>query len=183
MILILLADGCEEIEALTPLDVMRRADLPVVTASITETLQVTGAHGITITADTTLHTWMAQNPVSSLKMLFLPGGMPGTKNLDACPAVDQLLKTAYANGAYLAAICAAPMILGKRGMLRGKHAVCYPSFEKYLEGAEVEFDDVAIDGHIMTSRSMGTALSFALEIVKHLCGAEKYEAVKSSLLL
>lgn len=182
MILVLLADGCEEIEALTPVDLMRRAQLPVVTVSINETATVTGAHAISLTADTTIRSLIAENVLADIEMLVLPGGMPGTTNLDASPEVDILLNAARANGAYIAAICAAPMILGKRGILRGKRAVCYPSFEPFLEGAEIDKCNVVTDGEIITSRGMGTALPFALTLISLLCGDEAACAIKASIL-
>ncbi len=160
MIYLLLADGFEEIEALTPLDVLRRAGLSVRTLSI-KNGPVVGAHGVAVTAD--LPAEEANDPV---ELLILPGGMPGAKNLDACPQTDRLIQKTAADGGRIAAICAAPMILGKRGLLAGRRAVCYPGFEQHLTGAILAADcDVVTDGNITTAVGMGAAPKFATALL------------------
>lgn len=166
MIYMLLADGFEELEALTPLDLLRRVGKEILTVSITDQRAVTGAHGITVLADLTANELSA--PCD--EMLILPGGMPGTKNLDASPITDRLIEEALANGGHLAAICAAPMILGKRGLLAGKRATCYPGFENELRGATVLSAHAVTDGNVTTATGAGAAIPFAEELVKLLCG-------------
>ena len=134
MIIEFLADGFEEIEALTPVDILRRAGCDVKCVSVNKTKTVVGAHGIKVEADITAEE--AERLALSPEMIILPGGMPGAKNLDESDIVDAFIKKAEKNGSYLAAICASPMILGKRGILSGKRATCFPGFEKYLTGAD-----------------------------------------------
>ena len=165
-----LADGFEEIEALTPVDLLRRAGVPVVTVGVTGKT-VTGAHGIAVTADVTADE--AQRMLAdgdTPAMVILSGGMPGASNLDASPLVDTFLAAAVEADAYIAAICAAPMILGKRGLLNGKAAVCYPGFEEFLTGARLQEKgcNCAWDGKIITAKGMGAAIEFGLAIVAEL---------------
>ncbi len=160
MIYLLLADGFEEIEALTPLDVLRRAGLSVRTLAIKEG-PVVGAHGIPVIADL-----LAHDAADPCELLILPGGMPGTKNLDAAPVTDRLIEKTLAGGGRVAAICAAPMILGKRGLLRGRAAVCFPGFEEYLEGAKLQTGArVVTDGPITTAVGMGAAGEFSTALL------------------
>ncbi len=181
MIYTFLADGFEEIEALCPIDIMRRAGLSVVTVGIGKK-EIIGAHEIHVIAD------IADNELdfeelNSAKLIFLPGGMPGTTNLDASPSVHKALDIAINQNAYIAAICAAPMILGKRDMLNGKNAVCYPSFEKYLTGANIPNDKrLVVDGKIITAMGMGVSYELGLEIVKIFCGNEKSDALRKSII-
>lgn len=178
MIYLLLADGFEEIEALTPLDVLRRAGLSVRTLSIKDG-PVMGAHGITVTAD-----MPAEEAVDRIELLILPGGMPGSKNLDACPQTDRLIQKATADGGRLAAICAAPMILGKRGLLAGRRAVCYPGFEKYLTGATVVTDrDVVTDGYITTAVGMGAAPKFSTALLALMTDCKTAEEIAKAAFL
>lgn len=179
MILVLLANGFEEIEALTSVDVLRRAGKNVKTVGIGG-LDVTGAHGITVKAD--LSEAEAVETEEKLEMILLPGGMPGTKNLDASATTDLLLKKAVADDGYITAICAAPSVLGKRGLLNGKKAICYPGFEDELKGAQVVNTGFVADGKIITGRAMGSALDFALALCEALCGKEKAEQIRASLL-
>lgn len=159
MIYIFLADGFEEIEALTPVDVFRRANLPTATVSITDSYTVTGSHDIAVSADKLL----SEIDLADADLLLLPGGMPGTKHLAACkPLCDALTAHAKA-GKPTAAICAAPSVLGELGLLSGKKAVCYPGFEDALLGASVSEKKVVRDGNIVTAAGMGVALDFALE--------------------
>ncbi|MBQ7671389.1 MAG: DJ-1/PfpI family protein [Clostridia bacterium] len=165
MVYLFLADGFEEIEALTPVDLLRRAGIEVVTVGVTGR-EVTGSHRIKVTADMTADEASARlSDEEKLEAIILPGGMPGAKNLDLSPLVDSFIKRAVADDAYLCAICAAPMILGKRGLLSGRDATCYPGFETYLEGAKYYEASVVVDGNFVTSDGMGSALDFALQIV------------------
>ncbi|MBQ7324458.1 MAG: DJ-1/PfpI family protein [Clostridia bacterium] len=159
MIYIFLADGFEEIEALTPVDVFRRANLPTTTVSIMESRTVMGSHNIPVIADKLF----AEVDLSDADLLLLPGGMPGTKHLGECkPLCDAVISHASA-GKPTAAICAAPSVLGKLGLLSGKEAICYPGFEDALVGAAISKKKVVRDGNIVTAAGMGVALDFALE--------------------
>ncbi len=177
MIDMFLADGFEEIEALCPLDLMRRAGLEVRTVGIGGK-QITGAHGITVTAD--LADTEYGNPTPEL--IFLPGGMPGTLNLAASQTVLNAIRTATETNAYLAAICAAPSILGDLGLLKGKEATCYPGFEDRLRGATLSEKTVVLDGKILTARGMGVSLEMGLRIVALFCGVEKAEALRHAVI-
>ena len=178
MIYMFLADGFEEVEALCPLDILRRAGLEVTTVGIGGKDIVQGAHGITVHADIPDVMYRDSSP----EMLILPGGMPGSKNLDESRIVDAALRAASRKGTYLAAICAAPMVLGKRGYLDGKRAVCYPGFEEYLIGATVdESATVVRDGNIVTAKGMGAAFEFGLELVRVLKDNDTAEKIKSSV--
>lgn len=177
MVLVFLADGFEEIEALTPIDVLRRAHVDVTVASLRDDKIALGSHGISVNADVTLAEAADLDP----EMIILPGGMPGAKNLDENAAVDKIVRDSADAGKYLAAICAAPMILGKRGLLNGKRATCYPGFEEYLEGATVG-GRVQVDGNIITACGMGAALEFALALVKLLKGDAEADRIASSVL-
>ncbi len=161
MVYVMLAEGFEEIEALTVVDILRRANIDVKTVSVSGDHIVEGAHNIRIGTDI-LFDDISEEP----DMIILPGGMPGTKNLDADDRLRNLLIHSYENNKYVAAICAAPMILGKLGFLKGKIATCYPSFETYLEGATLSRDKVCVDDNVITSRGPGTASDFALCIVE-----------------
>ena len=157
---LLLANGFEEIEALMPLDLLRRADIHVDTIGIGGTL-IEGAHGVKVVADIE----DKDADASAYGMVILPGGMPGAKNLDGAAFVDKIISCTFNSGGRLAAICAAPMILGHRGLLDGKRATCFPGFEGELIGASVTDADVVTDGNITTARGMTVALAFAEELV------------------
>ena len=173
-----LADGFEEVEALTPLDLRRRAGLEVATVGIGGDF-ATGSHGIKVACD--LNAKVADPTVPD--MLILPGGMPGTTNLDASPFVDEAIREVTKKGGRLAAICAAPLILGRRGLLEGKRAVCYPGFEEELKGATVLKDaGVVTDGLITTAKGMGVAFEFGTELVRLLCGEEQADAVSKATM-
>ena len=176
MVYLFLANGFEEIEALTPLDVLRRAGVQVTTVGVGGD-SIMGAHGIRVQADIPDTMYRDSSP----DMIILPGGMPGSENLDNSRVVDAALRAAARNDAYLCAICAAPMVLGKRGYLSGKRAVCYPGFEAYLEGATVTDARVECDGKVITSKGMGVALEFGLALVEALCGKEKAEQIAASV--
>lgn len=177
MVYLFLAEGFEEVEALTPVDLMRRAKIDVTTVGVGGEY-VTGAHGICVKADIT----DADAVPCDIEMLILPGGMPGTVNLDACGAVHRFIDEALRVGAKLAAICAAPSVFGKRGLLQGKRAVCYPGFEKYLDGACVENCGVVSDGSIITARAAGSAADFALELISALKGEEAAKEISAAII-
>ena len=159
---VFLADGFEEIEALTVVDILRRDNILTETVSITDNKQVTGAHMITVIADRTI----SEIKTSEAALLVLPGGMPGTLNLKECAKLTEMLTEFNSTNRRIAAICAAPTVLGELGMLEGKKAVCYPGMEDKLKGAIVSADEVVTDGNITTSRGMGTAIPFALELIR-----------------
>lgn len=168
-IAIFLAEGYEEIEALTVADICRRCGLEVSLVSVTEERLVRSSHNVAVQADMCF----SQVDFEACDMLVLPGGMPGTKNLEAHEGLMAQVDAFYAAGKYVAAICAAPSILGHRGILKGRKACCYPGFESYLEGADVTEGPVEISEHVITSRGMGTAIDFALAIAGVFCGSEK----------
>ena len=178
MIAILLADGFEEIEALTPLDMLRRANLDVKSVSITENALVTGSHGISVIADMTRD----ELDLSRIDFVIFPGGMPGAKNLDSCDLTDKIIEAVNKNGGRFAAICAAPLVLGRRGMLKGKTACCYPGFESELIGAKVSYEPCVTDGNITTARGMGAALDFAEEIITLISGKELCDKLSSAII-
>ena len=161
MIYMFIAKGFEEIEALCPLDLMRRAGLDVTTVGIGGT-HITGSHGIEVTTDIADTDFRADD----MEMIFLPGGMPGTLNLAASEVVMSAIKSAIEYDSYIAAICAAPSILGDMGLLRGRQAVCYPGFEDRLVGATVPDRKVVLDDNILTAKGMGAALEMGLKIVE-----------------
>ena len=156
---ILLAEGFEEIEAITPADILRRMDINAVLVGISSK-QVKGAHGIEITADMTLNRAAKTVPDG----VILPGGMPGAKNLDSCRPVRELVAAVEKSGGIVAAICAAPMVLGRMGLLSGKKATCYPGFEEHLEGAEITGASVTADGNFVTANGPGAAAEFGFAI-------------------
>ncbi len=166
---VFLAEGFEEIEGLTVVDILRRAGVETGMISIGEDRMVRGSHGIAVQADALLK----DTDCSDAELLVLPGGMPGTKHLGACEKLTGLLKEFHSQGKKLAAICAAPSVLGDLGLLKGKDAVCYPGFEERLTGARVLQVPVAVDGNVTTSRGMGTAIPFALSLVSQLVSEEK----------
>ncbi|MBR2965111.1 MAG: DJ-1/PfpI family protein [Clostridia bacterium] len=177
MIAVLLADGFEEIEALTPVDMLRRAGLEVVTVGISSKIAL-GSHGIPVVCDK-LPTEVELGKISTV---ILPGGMPGSLNLDASPFTDEIISSVSSRGGRIAAICAAPLVLGRRGLLKGKRATCYPGFEAELSGATVTGEPVVTDGNITTAKGMGAALAFAKELVALLVSKEKAEELSSAIM-
>lgn len=175
---VFLADGFEEIEGLTVVDILRRAGVQVNTVSITGDKTIHGSHQIDVQADFLFD----EMDFSQTDMLVLPGGMPGTRNLINHKGLQELLYAYHDKGSYIAAICAAPSMFGRLGFLKGRKACCYPTFEEALEGAEVVQDSVSVDGHIITSRGMGTAIPFALKLTALLCGEEKAEEIGRSII-
>ena len=179
MVYLFLAEGFEEVEALTPVDYMRRAGIEVTTVGVGGQL-VTGAHGITVKAD--VCECDVDCNADDIEMVVLPGGMPGTLNLAASATVNAFIDAADKKGAFIGAICAAPSILGEKGLLRSKMATCYPSFEEKLIGA-THFDvGVITDGNIITARSAGAACDFAAQLITALKGEEAAEAVLDAVI-
>ncbi|WP_029322745.1 DJ-1 family glyoxalase III [Butyrivibrio sp. AE3004] len=167
-IAIFLAEGFEEIEALTVVDLCRRAQLNIDMVSVMGTLSVKGSHGIEVKADKLID----DVNFDEMDMLVLPGGMPGTTNLDKTEKLtDQILAFNEAEK-YISAICAAPCVFGRLGILQGKKACVFPGLEENLTGADVQMTETTVDGHILTSRGMGTAIPFGLAIVERFCGKE-----------
>lgn len=172
------APGFEEIEALTVVDILRRAEIDVDMVSITGEKKVTGSHKITVEMDKLFE----EMDFGQADMLVLPGGMPGTKNLEAFEPLMKQIDAFYADGKYVAAICAAPSIFGHRGMLKGKAACSNPSFESHLEGADVKNSPAVVSGKVITSRGMGTAIPFGLAILEQLKGKEAVNLMKEKLV-
>lgn len=177
MIYLFLANGFEEVEALAPLDILRRAGKTVQTVGIGGT-EIRGAHGITVSAD------IAEDELSpeNIEAVILPGGMPGARNLDASAAVAATLAAADKCGAYLCAICAAPMVLGHLGYLDGYSATSYPGFESELRGAEVSKKRVVHDRRRITAAGMGVAVEFGLTIAAALCGDETAAEIRRGII-
>jgi len=174
-----LADGFEEIEAITIIDVLRRADLEVIVISVTGKLEVVGAHQLKVLADKLFE----EVNYNDLSMIVLPGGMPGAANLDAHEGLKAKILMFNNENKPLAAICAAPLVYGNLGILKGKQAVCYPGFEKYLKGAEIINHPVAESGNVITGRGPAAAIQFALKLVEKLVSAEKSELIASQMLV
>ena len=178
MVYLFLANGFEEIEALCVLDFLRRAGVEVKTVGIDGKV-ANGSHNIPVICDVEDK---ELNTEADFDMIILPGGMPGSTNLDNSVVVDTMIKKALEGDKFICAICAAPFVLGKRGILNGKNATCYPGFEKELLGAKILDQGVVRDGKIITGRAMGSAHDFGLEIVDALCGEEMKEKLKSAVL-
>ena len=176
-ICVYLAEGFEEIEAITIIDLLRRGGVQVQAVSIEENLLVKGGHGISVMADVNI-----KNSGQEIDGHILPGGMPGTENLFDSDILREIFIEANRQNKLLGAICAAPSVLGRWGLLKGKDATCYPGFEKYLVGANVLEDIVVIDKNIYTSRGPGTATDFGLALIEALIGKEKKEEVQAGLL-
>ena len=175
---IFLAEGFEEIEALTVVDLLRRAGIEITTASITGNKQVTGSHNITVEADALFE----DINFAETDMIILPGGMPGTNNLDACESLKAQIKAFADAGKKLAAICAAPRVFGKMGILAGKKATCYPGNEEFLQGADPQTTEVVKDGNFITSRGMGTAIPFGLAIIEEFQGKEAADDMAKKII-
>jgi 4-methyl-5(b-hydroxyethyl)-thiazole monophosphate biosynthesis len=175
---ILLADGLEEIEAITLIDVLRRAELDVTTLGVTS-LEVTGAHGVRIGADALL----SEAGDTPWDLVVLPGGMPGAEHLRDSEAVRALIHDQVEAGRPVAAICAAPIALAAAGVLEGRAATCYPGFDKQLGGARYTEQSVVVDGPVITSRGPGTALAFALHLVSELCGEQTASQLADGMLV
>lgn len=175
MVYVFIAEGFEEMEALCPVDCMRRAGLEVQTVGVTGKT-VRGRSGITIETDRT-----DIETDDRLQMIVLPGGMPGADNLAASETVSGAISFCAEHNRFIAAICAAPYILGDCGLLEGRRATCYPGFEPHLRGAECTGAGVCVDGNIITAKGAGYAIDFGLELVRALCGKDKADAVRASI--
>ncbi len=171
------SDGFEEVEAIAALDVLRRAGIETHSVGIASK-QITGAHGITVICDETDDEIVISD---SLEGIILPGGMPGTTNLLNSETVNNFIDYCSDNSLYLCAICAAPMILGRKGLLKGKKAVCFPGFEDELYGAVISDEYVCSDGKIITSKGMGSAVKFGLAIVAAVKDAETANRLEATL--
>lgn len=177
-VFVFLADGFEEIEGLTVVDILRRADVTVEMISVTGKKEVTGSHGITVKADFLFE----EIDFAKASVFVLPGGMPGTKYLGAHEGLARLLTAAVTEGKKVAAICAAPSVLGDLGLLKGHRAACYPGFEARLADAEVTEEEVVVSGNVITSRGMGTAIPFALALVGELRDQKTADELGSSII-
>lgn len=178
IVYVLLAEGFEEIEAIAPVDLLRRAGVTVETVSIEENKVVTGARGIPVVADITIR----QLQFEAMRLLVLPGGYPGYENLEKSAAVKSLLRRAAEAGKEIAAICGAPSVLGKLGLLAGRSATCYPGMEQLLN-CSVLTDPVVEDGPFITSRGAGTALAFALALVARVVSPEKAAEIRAGIVM
>lgn len=175
---ILMADGCEEIEGLTVVDLLRRVGLSIDMVSIQNSVSVTGSHGITFQADTVFE----NADFETYDAIVLPGGMPGTLNLGEHAGVCSVIKKFAAEGKLVCAICAAPSVLGAAGILNGRKATCHPGFEGKLIGAATSEETVVTDGNIITSRGMGTSIDFALAIISYLKDEATVADLKTKLV-
>lgn len=178
-IYLFLAEGFEEIEALTVVDVLRRAKIDVVTVSISEDTMVMGAHNIYVKADVLF----SAVDYSQCDGIVLPGGMPGARHLNNHAGLKQLIIDLNNKEVLVSAICAAPSVLGACGILEGRTAACFTGFEDQLTGANVVYDPVVVDGNIVTSRGAGTAMAFALKLVELLKGKEESEKLRINMLV
>ena len=171
------ADGFEEVEGLTAVDLLRRAGVSVTMVSIMGRTKITGARNISVNTDI-----LIEDIKEEADMLVLPGGMPGTNYLRDHEGLAELLKKQYEAGKWVAAICAAPSVFGDLGILNGKEAVCYPGFEERLTGATIGEGTVAVTDHVITSRGMGTAIDFAAALIARLQDEKKAEEIKTSII-
>lgn len=175
---VFLADGFEEIEALAPVDVMRRAGLSVTTVSVTNNQIVIGAHGIPVVADAMFD----ELNYTDASLLFLPGGLPGATNLEAHAGLCQLLTAkATQEDVVISAICAAPLVLGGLGLLNGKRATCYPGFEDTMQGAEYTAEKMTVDDNIFTACGPAAAWDLGFTFVEHFCGDGKAEELRKGM--
>lgn len=177
MIYVFLADGFEETEAIAPIDMLRRAEKDVVTVGV-GTDGIKSSHGIPVLCDITD---MQVELDERLEMIVLPGGMPGTLNLEKNPVVNSAIDYCVKNNIPVGAICAAPSILGKKGLLTGRNAICFPGFEKYLTGAKISENKVVTDGIFTTAAGAGAAVDFGLELVSVLCGEAESKRIRAAI--
>lgn len=178
MVVILLGTGFEEAEALVPADLMRRAGIEVVLTSVTDHLEVTGGHGITVKADRRL----SKIAPGNVDLVMLPGGLGGVRAILYCPAALDLVKAVHAGGAPVAAICAAPTVLAKLGLLNGRKAVCYPGMEDQLTGALPQVGSpVVVDGAVITGEAAGSAFDFGLKLIEILRGKGDADKVRNGV--
>lgn len=178
MIYVFLATGFEDIEAIAPVDIMRRAGLEVQTVSITGEEIVTSAHGVGIASDLLL----SDVDFSSAEMLVLPGGLPGSTNLDACKPLTEAIKRHFESGGPIAAICAAPLVYGHLGLLKGRRATCYPGVERELAGATYTAAIVERDGNIITGKGPAAAFEFGYTIVDYFLGEGASQPLRQGMI-
>lgn len=176
MVYVFLANGFEITEAMAPVDMLRRAKIPTLTVGIGGQ-RITSSCNIEVMADILPE----EMDLTKCEMVVLPGGMPGSENLLNSPVVDKVLSFAAENGIYAAAICAAPMVLGLKGMLKGKNATCFPGFEEKLLGASLARDGVCTDGKIITAKGAGRSIEFGLALVEALKGKECALEIKGKI--
>ncbi|MBQ0001354.1 MAG: DJ-1/PfpI family protein [Clostridiales bacterium] len=175
---VFLADGFEDIEGLAVVDLLRRAKVETRTVSIKDTKEVQTSHGITLYTDLLF----CETDFSDAAILVLPGGLKGTQNLQAYEPLTTMLQEFYGAEKKIAAICAAPSIFGALGFLKGRNATSYPSFMEKLDGAILSTERVVKDGHVITSRGMGTAIDFGLALIAELCGQEKADEIAAQIV-
>lgn len=178
-VVLFLAEGFEEIEALATVDVLRRAEIPVTTSSITSDKTVKGAHDVLVEAETVFD----NVNFADFDMIVLPGGMPGAKHLNEHEGLKKAIETFAASDKHVAAICAAPIVLGGLHLLEGKKATCYPGFEPELIGAKATGEKVTVDDRIITGKGPGFAIDFALQIVETIAGKTVRDEVANGLLI
>lgn len=178
MVYVFLAEGFEEIEALSTVDVLRRANIPVKTVGVSAR-EILGAHSISVKADLMID-GVVQEEITAL---VLPGGMPGAANLKNSAELAELLIFAKKEEKILAAICAAPLVLGNLGLLEGKKATCYPGFENELKGANIQNQKVCIDGNVITACGPAAALEFSLALVQKIADKETADKIRKGMLL
>lgn len=178
-ICIFLAEGFEEMEAMFPLDIMRRGGLNVKTVSVTGNKTVVSSHQVPVVADELFENVKEED----IEMIVLPGGLPGAVNLDEHAGLDKLIMSFAAAGKPLAAICAAPLVYGKRGLLKGKKATCYPGFDKHLEGAEYTGNMVEVADNFILGKGPGAASDFGFAILEKFASSEKVREVKAGMLI
>lgn len=189
MIYIFLAEGFEEIEALAPLDILRRAGVEVKTVSITDDYIVTGAHGISVMADTTIFQtadsvsggWNDEQRLGECDVIVLPGGLPGSTNLDACQRLKDMIRIHYEAGKPLAAICAAPMVYGHMGILTDKRVTCYPGVETQLTGANYTGALVEEDGQFITGCGPAAAMEFGYRLAARFVDETTVESLREGM--
>ena len=175
-----LANGFEEVEAITPIDMLRRAGAEVVTLAVGDSIEVEGAHGITVKADALCES----TDIADAEMIVLPGGCPGYENLAASEKVDGDIKYMISKNKYVAAICGTPAaVLGPRGYLKNRRATCYPGMEEDLGCKRLHIGAVCVDGNMITSKSAGTAMSFSIVLVRELFGDTAANKLKRAIVL
>ncbi len=177
---VFLATGFEELEALAPIDIFRRAGIDIKTVSVKDTRYVDSTHGITVKADLIFR----ETDFRNATMLILPGGMPGAEELAACYRLGKALQTHHDHGGLIGAICAAPMVLGRLGILKGLRATCYPGFQSQLDGATYIPDSpVVVDRNVTTAYGPGAAYDFGFTLLSHLVDPEVVENIKKGMMV
>jgi protein deglycase len=178
-VLIHFANGFEEVEAITPVDVLRRAGCEVVTVSVTGKKEVTSTRGLTVLADKLF----AEADYEMADVILLPGGQPGSDNLNQHEGLRKQIRAFQDQGKIIAAICAAPLVLGSAGVLKGKRATCYPGVESLLTGASCTGNEVEVDGNLITGKGPGVAMKFSLTLVEKLVGKGKADELRSAMIV